>query len=62
MRSSYADANEPEEAAVIAGHVISLSSDVASKRTTERVRVVTERLKQLADVREVRAVLDVGKG
>ncbi|MEW2148819.1 hypothetical protein AB0909_06160 [Streptomyces albidoflavus] len=62
MRSSYADANEPEEAAVIAGHVILLSSGMASERTTERVRVVIERLKEFADVREVRAVLDVGKG
>ncbi|MGW4374133.1 transcriptional regulator [Streptomyces albidoflavus] len=59
---AYADANEPEEAAAIAGRVISLSSDVASERTTERVRVVIERLKEFGDVPEVRAVLDAGKG
>lgn len=59
---AYADANEPEEAAAVAGRVISLSSDVASERTTERVRVVIERLKEFGDVPEVRAVLDAGKG
>lgn len=59
---AYADANEPEEAAAVAGRVISLASDVASERTAGRVRVVIERLKEFADVPEVRAVLDAGKG
>ncbi|MGK5630364.1 helix-turn-helix transcriptional regulator [Streptomyces sp. URMC 123] len=55
---AYADANEPEEAAATAERVISLSADVASERTAERVRVVLARLAQYSDVPEVRAVLD----
>ncbi|MFF7093210.1 helix-turn-helix transcriptional regulator [Streptomyces rubradiris] len=55
---AYADANEPEEAAATAERVISLSADVASERTAERVRVVMARLAEYADVPEVRAVLD----
>ncbi|MER6346615.1 helix-turn-helix transcriptional regulator [Streptomyces sp. NPDC001595] len=55
---AYADANEPEEAAEVAERVISLSADVASERTAERVRVVLDRLAEYADVPEVRAVLD----
>jgi transcriptional regulator with XRE-family HTH domain len=55
---AYADANEPEEAAATAERVISLSADVASERTAERVRVVLARLAEYADVPEVRAVLD----
>ncbi|WP_097923138.1 helix-turn-helix domain-containing protein [Streptomyces sp. wa1063] len=58
---AYADANEPEEAAVTAERVISLSADVASERTAERVRVVLARLAEHADVPEVRAVLDSRK-
>jgi hypothetical protein len=55
---AYADANEPEEAAGTAERVISLSADVASERTAERVKVVLARLAEYADVPEVRAVLD----
>ncbi|GAA2229779.1 helix-turn-helix transcriptional regulator [Streptomyces nogalater] len=55
---AYADANEPEEAAATAERVLSLSADVASERTAERVRVVLARLAEYADVPEVRAVLD----
>jgi transcriptional regulator with XRE-family HTH domain len=55
---ALADANEPEESAQTAARVISLSSDVASDRTAERVRVVVNRLEQYRDVPEVRYVLD----
>ncbi|MFJ1930542.1 helix-turn-helix domain-containing protein [Streptomyces sp. NPDC088131] len=55
---AYADANEPEEAAATAERVLTLSADVASERTAERVRVVLTRLAEYADVPEVRAVLD----
>lgn len=55
---AYADANEPEEAAATAERVLTLSADVASERTAERVRVVLARLAEYADVPEVRAVLD----
>ncbi|MEW2634402.1 hypothetical protein AB0903_22870 [Streptomyces sp. NPDC048389] len=55
---AYADANEPEEAAAAAERVLSLSADVASERTAERVCVVLARLAEYADVPEVRAVLD----
>jgi tetratricopeptide (TPR) repeat protein len=54
---AYADANEPEEAAATAERVISLSTDVASERTAERVRVVLARLAEYADVPEVAALL-----
>jgi transcriptional regulator with XRE-family HTH domain len=55
---AYADGGEPEESAAVAERVISLSSDVASERTAERVRVVLARLAEYADVPEVRALLD----
>ncbi|MFJ4967288.1 helix-turn-helix transcriptional regulator [Streptomyces sp. NPDC088755] len=55
---AYADANEPEEAAATAERVLSLSADVASERTAQRVRVVLERLAEYADVPEVRSVLE----
>ncbi|MFC0847116.1 helix-turn-helix transcriptional regulator [Streptomyces noboritoensis] len=55
---ALADANEPEEAAATAERVITLSADVASERTAERVRVVLARLDDYRDVPEVRAVLD----
>ncbi len=51
---AYADANEAEEAAATAARVMSLSADVASERTAQRVRV----LARLAEYAEVRAVLD----
>ncbi|MEU5978269.1 hypothetical protein [Streptomyces sp. NPDC047315] len=53
-----ADANEPEEAAATAQRVLTLSADVASERTAERVRVVLARLAAYADPPEVRAVID----
>ncbi|GGP84453.1 helix-turn-helix transcriptional regulator [Streptomyces melanogenes] len=55
---ALADANEPEEAAATAERVITLSADVASERTAERVRVVLARLDDYRDIPEVRAVLD----
>jgi hypothetical protein len=55
---AYADANEPEEAARVAAHVIELSGDTASARASERVRVVLARLAEFPDVPEVRDVLD----
>lgn len=54
---ALADANEPEEAAVVAERVISISADVASERTAERVRVVLGRLREFADVPEVASLL-----
>ncbi|WP_405800455.1 helix-turn-helix domain-containing protein [Streptomyces sp. NBC_01506] len=55
---AYADANEPEEAAATAQRVISMSADVASDRTAERIKVVLGRLREYDGVPEVRAVLD----
>ncbi|MCX4904597.1 helix-turn-helix transcriptional regulator [Streptomyces sp. NBC_00878] len=55
---ALADANEPEEAAATAKRVISLSADVASERTAERVKVVLHRLEEYRDVPEVREILD----
>jgi len=55
---ALADANEPEEAADTAERVITLSADVASERTAERVRVVLARLEDFRDVPEVRALLE----
>ncbi|TQN28543.1 hypothetical protein FHX37_3888 [Haloactinospora alba] len=55
---AYADANEPEHAAHIAGRVIALSGDVASARASERVRVVLSRLAAFREVPEVRDLLD----
>lgn len=55
---ALADANEPEEAAVVAERVISLGSDTPSERVAERVRVILDRLQEYADVPEVRAILD----
>ncbi|MEV0139343.1 helix-turn-helix domain-containing protein [Streptomyces globisporus] len=54
---AYADANEPEESAAVAERVISLSADVASERTAERVRVILSRLQEFSDVPEVAALL-----
>jgi len=54
---ALADANEPEEAAEVAGRVIHIASTVASDRTAERVRVMLGRLAQFADVPEVASVL-----
>ncbi|MFF3911316.1 hypothetical protein ACFYZJ_36460 [Streptomyces sp. NPDC001848] len=55
---ALADANEPEEAAATAQRVMTLSADVASERTAERVKVVLRRLEEYRDVPEVREVLD----
>ncbi|MFE0679940.1 hypothetical protein ACFW17_03970 [Streptomyces sp. NPDC058961] len=55
---ALSDANEPEEAATVAERVISLSADVASERTAERVRIVLTRLEEFRDVPDVRALLD----
>lgn len=55
---ALADANEPEEAAATAKRVITLSADVASERTAERVKVLLHRLEEYRDVPEVREVLD----
>ncbi|MEU9096478.1 helix-turn-helix transcriptional regulator [Streptomyces sp. NPDC048361] len=55
---ALSDANEPEEAVTVAERVISLSADVASERTAERVRIVLARLDKFRDVPDVRALLD----
>ncbi|WP_172386069.1 helix-turn-helix transcriptional regulator [Streptomyces sp. MNP-20] len=55
---ALADANEPEEAAATAEHVITLSADVASERTAERVRTVLARLREFQDVPQVRALIE----
>lgn len=54
---ALADANEPEEAAAVAGRVISLGSDTPSERVAERVRVILNRLQEYAEVPEVGALL-----
>ncbi|MFF1479665.1 helix-turn-helix domain-containing protein [Streptomyces sp. NPDC058301] len=55
---ALSDANEPEEAVAVAERVMSLSADVASERTAERVRIVLARLEEFRDVPDVRALLD----
>ncbi|MFD6818828.1 helix-turn-helix transcriptional regulator [Streptomyces sp. NPDC060085] len=55
---ALADGGEPEEAAEVAERVITLSADVQSERTAERVRVVLGRLQEYADVPEVAALLE----
>ncbi|MFK8910289.1 helix-turn-helix domain-containing protein [Streptomyces sp. YS-3] len=55
---ALSDANEPEEAVTVAERVISLSADVASERTGERVRIVLARLEEFHDIPDVRALLD----
>ncbi|WP_237404832.1 transcriptional regulator [Actinacidiphila reveromycinica] len=54
---AYADANEPEEAAVTADRMFTLAADLASERTAERGRLVLARLAEFREVPEVRAVL-----
>ncbi|MEU3880766.1 helix-turn-helix domain-containing protein [Streptomyces californicus] len=54
---ALADANEPEESAVVAERVIRIASAVASERTAERVRVVLARLQEYEDVPEVATLL-----
>jgi tetratricopeptide (TPR) repeat protein len=54
---ALADANEPEEAAAVAGRVIGLGSDIPSERVAERVRVILGRLQEYAGVPEVSALL-----
>ncbi|MGW3421300.1 helix-turn-helix transcriptional regulator [Streptomyces phaeochromogenes] len=55
---AYADANEPEESAATAERVITMSADISSERTAERVRVILARLEEYRDVPEVSALLD----
>ncbi|MEU6394831.1 transcriptional regulator [Streptomyces sp. NPDC046939] len=54
---ALADAGEPEQAADEARRVIALSGDLSSQRTTDRTRVVLQRLAPYASVPEVRSVL-----
>jgi hypothetical protein len=54
---AYADANEPEAAAISASRMLELSADMASDRTAKRARIVLRRLAELHEVPEVRAVL-----
>ncbi|MFE4663922.1 helix-turn-helix transcriptional regulator [Streptomyces sp. NPDC056716] len=54
---ALADANEPEEAAVVTERVISLGSGILSERVAERVRVILGRLQDYRDVAEVAALL-----
>ncbi|WP_067816582.1 helix-turn-helix domain-containing protein [Actinomadura kijaniata] len=52
------DANEPEEAARTVRRMLDLSSDLTSKRTEARSRVVLAKLEPFRDVPEVGEVLD----
>ncbi|GLW65886.1 hypothetical protein Arub01_41300 [Actinomadura rubrobrunea] len=52
------DANEPEEAARTADHMLSLTADIASDRTTARSRVVLAKLEPFRDIPDVRDILD----
>ncbi|MEU6114895.1 helix-turn-helix transcriptional regulator [Streptomyces sp. NPDC047117] len=54
---ALADANEPEEAATVAGRMIAMSTDVASDRTDSRTRVVLHRLRDFRTVPEVAELL-----
>ncbi len=54
---ALADANEPEAAAETAERVITLSADVASERTAERVRVVLDRLEAFSEIPEVASLI-----
>ncbi|NBE50627.1 hypothetical protein [Streptomyces boluensis] len=54
---ALADANEHEQAAEEARHVITLSAEVASDRAAERSRVVLRRLRDFPEVPEVRSLL-----
>lgn len=54
---ALADANEPEEAAVVTERVMSLGADTPSGRVAERVRVILSRLQEYADVPGVAALL-----
>ncbi|MER0242163.1 hypothetical protein AAHZ94_09025 [Streptomyces sp. HSW2009] len=54
---ALADANEPEEAAAVTERVITLSSEIASERTAERLRVIVQRLQEYSGISEVAAVL-----
>ncbi|MCS0635666.1 helix-turn-helix domain-containing protein [Streptomyces sp. LP05-1] len=51
------DANEPEEAASVAERVITLSSEITSERTAQRVNLLLHRLQKYADVPKVSALL-----
>ena len=53
---AYADANEPEAAAGTAGRMLSLGQS-GSERTTERTRIVLDRLRAFRDVPEVADLL-----
>lgn len=59
---AYADANEPEEAAATTERLLSLTADLASERTTERMRIVLASLRRFQDVPEVRSVLETVRG
>ncbi|MEU9020745.1 helix-turn-helix transcriptional regulator [Actinomadura sp. NPDC048394] len=52
------DANEPEEGAKIARHMLDLAADFPSDRTARRGRVVLAKLEPYRDVPEVREILD----
>jgi hypothetical protein len=53
---AYADANEPEAAAGTAGRMLALGQS-GSERTTERTRIVLDRLRAFRDVPEVAELL-----
>ncbi|MFI6514632.1 transcriptional regulator [Spirillospora sp. NPDC050679] len=52
------DANEAEEAAEAAARMLEISAGLTSDRTSERARIVLERLRPYRDVPAVREVLD----
>ncbi|MDQ0313357.1 hypothetical protein J2S46_008010 [Kitasatospora herbaricolor] len=53
---AYPDANEPEAAAGTAGRMFALGQS-GSERTTERTRIVLDRLRAFRDVPEVAELL-----
>ncbi len=55
---AYADANEPQAAARAAARMLDLSEDLPSARTSERARIVLQRVRQFGNVPEVRALLE----
>ncbi|WP_405586716.1 helix-turn-helix domain-containing protein [Streptomyces sp. NBC_01190] len=57
LAEALADANEPEQAVQETLRIIELSDGLTSDRTAERTRVVLHRLKEHADVSEVRELL-----
>ncbi|MET7298269.1 hypothetical protein [Embleya sp. NPDC005575] len=58
LAEAYTHANEPEQAVAAAERMIDISRDIASQRTSSRVRVVLNLLRPLGNVPEVNRLLD----